>query len=92
MTWKILYGHDTHKVKRDRKGRILGDVVVPFEDYQRAVECVNACAGLDVANLAKLREVAEAVVEWAKTPGNHGGNPYCHDFVKLALAATGDPL
>jgi hypothetical protein len=28
--------------------------------------------------------LAKAVLEWAKTPGDHGGNPYCKPFVKLA--------
>jgi hypothetical protein len=36
--------------------------------------------------------VARAVVEWAKTPGNHGGNPYQHEFVRLAMAALGQQL
>lgn len=44
--WKIVYQHDTHKVKRDTMGRMLGDVVLPLEDYQYAVECVNAHAAL----------------------------------------------
>ena len=32
-------------------------------------------------------ELAGAVLDWARTPGNHGGNPYCYDFVKLAHQA-----
>jgi len=32
---------------------------------------------------AKYEELVEAILLWAKTPGNHGGNPYCHSFMKL---------
>lgn len=32
---------------------------------------------------AKHKELAEAILLWAKTPQNHGGNPYGHDFMKL---------
>lgn len=31
------------------------------------------------------REVCAEVIRWAQTPGNHGGNPYSHKFVQLAL-------
>lgn len=29
-------------------------------------------------------EALRAVLLWARTPGNHGGNPYMHGFVKQA--------
>lgn len=29
-------------------------------------------------------EVCKAAMIWAKTPGNHGGNPYQHRFVIIA--------
>lgn len=32
---------------------------------------------------AKYDELIEAILLWAKTPQNHGGNPYGHDFMKL---------
>ncbi len=32
----------------------------------------------------ELRTLCESVMHWVKTPGNHGGNPYGHDFVKVA--------
>ena len=35
-------------------------------------------------------ELAEAVLDWARTPGNHGGNPYCHRFVRLADIAKAE--
>ena len=31
-------------------------------------------------------QLAIAVLEWAKTPGNHGGNPYALKFVQMAEA------
>ena len=34
-----------------------------------------------------LLAACEAAMLWAKTPGNHGGNPYMHNFIKLADAA-----
>ena len=39
-----------------------------------------------IAAAPELLEVCEAVMLWAKT-GNHGGNPYCNNFVKLAEEA-----
>ena len=30
--------------------------------------------------------LAEAIMVWARTPQNHGGNPYNHAFVGLAQA------
>ena len=32
-------------------------------------------------------KVVIAVLEWARTPGDHGGNPYMHQFVREARAA-----
>lgn len=29
-------------------------------------------------------DVAASVLEWARTPGDHGGNPHCKEFVRLA--------
>ena len=34
-----------------------------------------------------LLHAAKAAVSWAETPGNHGGNPYGHDFIKLCIDA-----
>jgi len=31
-----------------------------------------------------LNQLADAILEWAKTPGPHGGNPYTKEMVKLA--------
>lgn len=45
-------------------------------------------AWMDASSLnADLIAACEAVLTWARTPGNHGGNPYAHEFVKLADAA-----
>ena len=40
-----------------------------------------------IAAAPDLLEVADAVLEWAKTPGEHGGNPYFKEFVRLAVKA-----
>jgi hypothetical protein len=40
-----------------------------------------------IAAAPDLLKACEAAMTWAKTPGNHGGNPYCHDFIKLAEQA-----
>lgn len=39
--WKVLWKYDTHKVKRDRDGRIIGPVTMDFDDYLHALHCVN---------------------------------------------------
>jgi len=31
-----------------------------------------------------LKILCHAVIRWARVPGDHGGNPYCKPFVKLA--------
>lgn len=46
--------------------------------------------GYNKANRPELLEACEAALLWAKTPGNHGGNPYKHDFVVMASKALGD--
>lgn len=33
--------------------------------------------------LTMLRNIAEMVLLWAKSPGDHGGNPYTKEFVRL---------
>jgi len=35
----------------------------------------------------QMYDALEAVMEWARTPGDHGGNPYRKEFVKKAEAA-----
>ncbi len=35
-------------------------------------------------------KLVKAVLDWARTPGNHGGNPYSHNFVKLARKLAGE--
>ena len=41
------------------------------------------CHGKRMAAAPDLLEACEAAVTWAKTPGNHGGNPYQHVFMGL---------
>lgn len=36
-----------------------------------------------------LIKTAKAVLDWARTPGEHGGNSYCKPMVKLAEQALG---
>ena len=74
--WKILYGHDTHRVHRDTNGRIIDFVNVPFEDYQLAVECVNTYPALVEAleyvvilaaeNVQSAQDGYAPIYEWAK--------------------------
>jgi len=39
---------------------------------------------------AERDELVAAVLLWAKTPGDHGGNPYFQDFVRIARLIAGD--
>ena len=45
--WRHVWKHDTHRVRRDREGHIIDNVVVPFDDYARACTAVNAMAGVE---------------------------------------------
>lgn len=40
--------------------------------------------GTDCHVLTLERSLAHSVIAWSVTPGEHGGNPYCKAFVKLA--------
>ena len=31
-----------------------------------------------------MPDTAAAVMEWARTPGDHGGNPHCKEMVRVA--------
>jgi hypothetical protein len=60
--WRHVWKHDTHKVKRDRTGHMLGPVTMDLDDYDRALDCVNALAGIaDPA--AALKGIQNALVE-----------------------------
>lgn len=52
---------------------------------------VLAETGLSPRELADQRNEllasAKATLEWARTPGNHGGNPYCKPLVRAAIRA-----
>ena len=39
-----------------------------------------------------LIEVVDTIIDWARTPGDHGGNPYSYNFVKLAQKIKNGPL
>jgi hypothetical protein len=40
--------------------------------------------------MSDLTTLIHAVLLWAETPGPHGGNPYGHEFVKVARRLDGD--
>ena len=68
-----------------------GDITC-FQGYGRGdIEC-EANARLITA-APDLLAACQAVLDWARTPGNHGGNPYMMQHVSLAreavAAATG---
>jgi hypothetical protein len=54
------------------------------KDVQQLIDRHNATICLLEKRLREAEAASQAVLEWARTPGNHGGNPYCHDFVKQA--------
>jgi len=60
--------------------KIVGDGTLPFPLH------IQYCTVHAVA-----KRLCKAVVEWARTPGNHGGNPYRHDFVQMADEALSPP-
>lgn len=74
---------------RDRDGY---GVSFPFGTIRR--KAADMASALDFAASVQWRKrnseqsLKDAVLEWAKTPGNHGGNPYMHDFVKIAEAMS----
>ena len=76
----------------EKIGNSSGGVGHPFGDNRKpAREMWNALhfamRAHEDNNAPGTREACEAVMEWARTPGEHGGNPYCKNFVRLAEAA-----
>lgn len=57
--------------------------------YVQAVVWIPADAIDPVRDASpKLLAACEAAILWAETPGNHGGNPWGHAFMKLVEAAV----
>jgi hypothetical protein len=59
-------------------------VYAPLDDRFAAPAQVNARL---IAAAPELLFACKMVAEWAKTPGDHAGNPYMHPFVQYALEA-----
>jgi hypothetical protein len=59
---------------------------------RETMEAANRVADARHAREAKAQrdELVAAVLLWAKTPGNHDGNPYFQDFVRIARRIAGD--
>jgi hypothetical protein len=62
--WQHIWKHDTHRVARDPKGRMKGTVTLALDDYDRALACVNGCAGLDPAAYAAVVKALGSVLEF----------------------------
>jgi hypothetical protein len=62
--WQHVCGHDTHKVKRDASGRMLGPVTMDLDDYDRAMDCVNACEGINPEAIPEIVGALKAAIEW----------------------------
>jgi hypothetical protein len=45
--------------------------------------------GMTLRNAADGEKLARLVMDWARTPGDHGGNPHCKEFVRLASRMLG---
>ena len=59
-------------------------------------DLANVFAGSEMAfdeSAVRIAETlvayADLVLEWAAMPGTHGGNPYGHEFVKVAQEIRG---
>lgn len=66
----------------DDRGKIIAEIEGPWSLSEN-----EANASL-VAAAPEMNEAVQAVLEWAKAPGDHGGNPYCKKFVQLAQKAA----
>ena len=72
-------------VEGDTKGnKLKTDIIKQCPDVREKLN--EARQIVDYGNVidyrAKHDELVEAILLWAKTPQNHGGNPYCHSFMK----------
>ena len=63
--WQHIWKHDTHRVARDSKGRMKGNVTLSLDDYDRALACVNGCAGLDPTAYRAVVDALGSLVEFA---------------------------
>lgn len=90
--WKHPY-HDArfitsgpHAINDDDEGPFINDP--NCEIIAKMTDCQNQKANAQLISAAPdLLEACQAAVTWAETPGDHGGNPYLHQFVKLAQSA-----
>jgi len=60
-------------------GNMIDDLKDLINDSKRPA--TEEAEGVDYH--AKYEELVEAILLWAKTSGDHGGNPYCHSFMKF---------
>ena len=76
----IIYeGGDSPATVGSRDGRHLATIQAQGSETLPNLHLMKAAPD--------LLEVADAVLEWARAPGEHGGNPYCKEFVRLAEKA-----
>ena len=67
--WKVLWKYDTHKVKRDRDGRIIGPVTMDFDDYMHALTCVNTHERAKARLHSLMNTLERLAIEKANEPG-----------------------
>jgi hypothetical protein len=65
-----------------------------LEDLQRIAEKAVAAfnESHDTSTPDPGQALADEILRWASTPGNHGGNPYAHRFVTMAQEMMWDQL
>ena len=86
--WQHVYGHDTHNVKRDKAGRMLGPITMGLDDYDRACACVNALAGLNPEAVADVIDALINVTDYAmECASERDERPGCIDEARAALKA-----
>lgn len=80
----IATGHlVTTRIAREGQSPLHGTIAVASDATSRGLD--NAVL---IAAAPNLLAAARAVLAWASAAGDHGGNPYCKGFVKLAELAV----
>ena len=75
--WEAVFGTDGAAIVND--AGTVAMVPIDLSAWKEHAHLIKAAP--------ELLEACRASLEWAKAPGNHGGNPYTKRFVMLSKRA-----
>lgn len=83
--WRVRLHWTTHRSLK--RPEVLGPPHKDGGDYAPICDVDTDANALLIAAAPDLLAACHAVMLWASTPGNHGGNPYCMKHVQACRDA-----